>query len=181
MTSPVLIAPSMNAVMWSHPAVQENVATLRARGVADRRPGRRRSCLRRSGRWAPRRTARYRRPPCWRDLAPGPLTGLKALVTSGPTYEAIDPVRFIGNRSSGKQGHAIAAALPPPAPRRRLVTGPTALPDPAGCHVHHIESAAEMLAADARALPADIAVAAAAVSDWKPAASSRPEDEEARG
>lgn len=164
---PVLIAPSMNVVMWRHPAVQANIATLRARGVAVVGPGAGDLACGEVG------DGRLAEPldivaAALRILADGPLKGLKALVTSGPTYEAIDPVRFIGNRSSGKQGHAIAAALAAAGAETMLVTGPTALPDPAGCKVIHIESANEMLAAVERALPVDIAVAAAAVSDWRP-------------
>nr|WP_298682813.1 bifunctional phosphopantothenoylcysteine decarboxylase/phosphopantothenate--cysteine ligase CoaBC [uncultured Dongia sp.] len=166
---PVLIAPSMNVVMWNHPAVQANVATLRARGVHVVGPGAGDLACGEVG------DGRLADPldivaAALGLLTPGPLTGLKALVTSGPTYEAIDPVRFIGNRSSGKQGHAIAAALAAAGAHTTLITGPTALPDPAGCHVHHIESAAEMLAQTLDHLPVDIAVAAAAVSDWRPAA-----------
>ncbi|MBK8160128.1 MAG: bifunctional phosphopantothenoylcysteine decarboxylase/phosphopantothenate--cysteine ligase CoaBC [Rhodospirillaceae bacterium] len=165
---PVLIAPSMNAVMWAHPAVQANVATLRARGVRTVGPGAGDLACGEIG------DGRLAEPldivaAALAILSPGPLTGLKALVTSGPTYEAIDPVRFIGNRSSGKQGHAIAAALAAAGAETTLITGPTALPDPAGCHVRHIESAAEMLAKTLEHLPADIMVAAAAVSDWRPA------------
>ncbi|WP_374653322.1 bifunctional phosphopantothenoylcysteine decarboxylase/phosphopantothenate--cysteine ligase CoaBC [Dongia sp.] len=175
---PVLIAPSMNFVMWRHPAVQANVAALRARGVATVGPG--------AGDLACGEVGDGRLaepidivnaalrllspgPLSPGPLSPGPLSGLKALVTSGPTYEAIDPVRFIGNRSSGRQGHAIAAALAAAGAETTLVTGPTALADPAGCTVHRIESAAEMLAKVQQSLPADIAVAAAAVSDWRPA------------
>jgi phosphopantothenoylcysteine decarboxylase/phosphopantothenate--cysteine ligase len=158
----------MNAVMWAHPAVQANVATLRARGVRTVGPGAGDLACGEIG------DGRLAEPldivaAALSLLAPGPLTGLKALVTSGPTYEAIDPVRFIGNRSSGKQGHAIAAALAAAGAETTLITGPTALPDPAGCHVRHIESAAEMLAQTLEQLPADIMVAAAAVSDWRPA------------
>ena len=165
---PVLIAPSMNVVMWRHPAVQANVATLRARGVVTVGPGAGDLACGEVG------DGRLAEPldivnAALRLLAPGPLSGLKALVTSGPTYEAIDPVRFIGNRSSGKQGHAIAAALAAAGAETTLVTGPTALADPAGCTVHHIESAVEMLAKVQQSLPVDIAVAAAAVSDWRPA------------
>lgn len=165
---PVLIAPSMNVVMWAHPAVQANIATLRARGVKTIGPGAGDLACGEIG------DGRLAEPldivaAALALLSPGPLTGLKALVTSGPTYEAIDPVRFIGNRSSGKQGHAIAAALAAAGAETTLITGPTALADPAGCHVRHIESAAEMLAQTLEHLPADIMVAAAAVSDWRPA------------
>ena len=165
---PVLIAPSMNAVMWAHPAVQANVATLRARGVNVVGPGAGDLACGEVG------DGRLADPldivaAMQRLLNPGPLTGLKALVTSGPTYEAIDPVRFIGNRSSGKQGHAIAAALAQAGATTTLISGPTAEPDPAGCRIVRIESATEMLAAAEAALPADIAICAAAVADWRPA------------
>ncbi|MDY0871814.1 bifunctional phosphopantothenoylcysteine decarboxylase/phosphopantothenate--cysteine ligase CoaBC [Dongia rigui] len=166
---PVLIAPSMNAVMWLNPAVQANVATLRARGVATVGPGAGDLACGEVG------DGRLAEPldivnAALRILSDGPLKGLKALVTSGPTYEAIDPVRFIGNRSSGKQGHAIALALAAAGAEVTLVAGPTALADPTGCKTVRIESAAEMLAAVQKALPADIFVAAAAVADWRPAA-----------
>ncbi|TDQ86370.1 phosphopantothenate-cysteine ligase /phosphopantothenoylcysteine decarboxylase [Dongia mobilis] len=165
---PVLIAPSMNAVMWASPAVQANVATLRGRGVHVIGPGAGDLACGEVG------DGRLADPleilaAMLRLAAPGPLAGMNALVTSGPTYEAIDPVRFIGNRSSGKQGHAIAAALAAAGASTTLVSGPTAEPDPAGCKVIHIESASEMLAAAQGALPADIAICAAAVADWRPA------------
>ena len=99
--------------------------------------------------------------------AHAPLSGKRALVTSGPTHEAIDPVRFIANRSSGKQGHAIADALARLGAETTLVTGPVALPDPPGMSVVHIETAREMLAACKSALPVDVAVCAAAVADWR--------------
>jgi len=99
----------------------------------------------------------------------GRLNGLRALVTSGPTHEPIDPVRYIANRSSGKQGHAIASALARLGALTTLVTGPTREHDPTGVEVVHIETAGEMLAACENALPADIAVCAAAVSDWRTA------------
>jgi len=97
------------------------------------------------------------------------LSGMKALVTSGPTHEPIDPVRYIANRSSGKQGHAIAAALAALGAETILVSGPTHEPDPAGVILRRVETAAEMLAACEAALPVDIAVFAAAVADWRPA------------
>jgi len=96
-----------------------------------------------------------------------PLSGRRALVTSGPTHEAIDPVRYIANRSSGKQGHAIAAALARRGAHTTLVAGPTNQPDPAGVNMIRVESAREMLAACEKALPADVAVCAAAVADWR--------------
>ena len=97
----------------------------------------------------------------------GPLAGRRAIVTSGPTHEAIDPVRYIANRSSGKQGHAIAAALARNGADTVLVSGPTALPDPAGVTMVKVESARDMLAACEKALPAEIAVCVAAVADWR--------------
>jgi len=100
----------------------------------------------------------------------GPLKGRRAVVTSGPTHEPIDPVRYIANRSSGKQGHAIAAALAALGAAVTLVSGPVALADPAGVQTVHVETAAEMFAAVQAALPADIAVCAAAVGDWRAAA-----------
>jgi phosphopantothenoylcysteine decarboxylase/phosphopantothenate--cysteine ligase len=101
------------------------------------------------------------------DPAHGSLAGRHALVTSGPTHEPIDPVRYIANRSSGRQGHAIAAALAELGARVTLVAGPVAVPDPSGVTVRHIETAREMLDACQAALPADIAVFAAAVADWR--------------
>jgi phosphopantothenoylcysteine decarboxylase/phosphopantothenate--cysteine ligase len=101
------------------------------------------------------------------DRGSKPLAGRHAIVTSGPTHEPIDPVRYIANRSSGKQGHAIAAALAAYGCKTTLVSGPTSLPDPVGCDVIKIESAREMLAAVESALPADIAICAAAVADWR--------------
>ena len=96
-----------------------------------------------------------------------PLTGKRAVVTSGPTHEAVDPVRYLANHSSGKQGHAIAAALASMGAETILVSGPTQQPDPAGVTVKNVKSAVEMMAACQAALPADIAVCAAAVADWR--------------
>src|SRR5512139_2947302 len=100
------------------------------------------------------------------------LEGRRALVTSGPTHEAIDPVRYIANRSSGKQGHAIAAALAELGAETILVSGPTALADPPGVSVFRIESARDMLTACERALPVEVAVCAAAVADWRAASAA---------
>ncbi len=165
--APVLVAPAMNHRMWAHPATQANMALLAARGI--RRIGPETGALAEDeigvGRIAePEQIVTEIEA---HFASSHRLSDLRALVTSGPTYEAIDPVRFIGNRSSGKQGHAIAAALARLGADTTLVTGPTALPDPAGVSVVHIESAREMLAACEAALPADIAVCAAAVSDWR--------------
>ncbi len=163
---PVLIAPSMNVMMWRHPATQANLSTLMARGIAVVGPADGDLACGEIG------SGRLSEVPeiiavIERLLAPRPLDGLRAVVTSGPTYEPIDPVRFIGNRSSGKQGHAIAAALARAGAATILVTGPTALPDPPGLTVMRVETAREMLAAVESALPADIAVCAAAVADWR--------------
>jgi phosphopantothenoylcysteine decarboxylase/phosphopantothenate--cysteine ligase len=169
---PILIAPAMNTMMWAHPATQANIALLKARGVRQIGPE--------AGDLACGEVGGGRMAEPMQVLAAieayftgaAPLSGRRALVTSGPTHEAIDPVRFIANRSSGKQGHAIAAALARRGATTVLVSGPTAEPDPPGVEVRHIESAEQMLAACQAALPADIAVCAAAVADWRPAASA---------
>jgi phosphopantothenoylcysteine decarboxylase/phosphopantothenate--cysteine ligase len=165
---PVLVAPAMNFVMWDQKATQENLAALKKRGVHAIGP--------KAGELAEGETGMGRMSEpleivaAIEDvLANGPLKGKRALVTSGPTYEPIDPVRFIGNRSSGKQGHAIAAALAALGADTVLVTGPTNQPDPAGVQVKRIETAQQMLAACMAALPVDIAVCAAAVADWRTA------------
>jgi phosphopantothenoylcysteine decarboxylase/phosphopantothenate--cysteine ligase len=165
----VLIAPAMNCRMWQHQATQTNIATLAARGIKQVGPA--------SGFLACGEDGAGRMSEPAEILAAIkthfgqalPLQGKKALVTSGPTYEALDPVRFLGNRSSGKQGHALAAALAAQGADVTLVSGPTALPDPQGVKVIPIESAREMLDACETALPCEIAVCAAAVADWRPA------------
>lgn len=170
---PVMIAPAMNVRMWHHPATQANLKTLASRGVLSAGPmeGDMACGEFGMGRMAePMDIVRavenfFRRPDA--GAATGRLAGRRALVTSGPTWEAIDPVRFIANRSSGKQGHAIAEALARLGTATTLVSGPTRLADPAGVRVIHVESAREMLAACERALPVDVAVCAAAVSDWR--------------
>ncbi len=167
--APILIAPAMNHRMWNHPATVANLHTLEARGVARIGPmdGSLAEDESGTGRMAEPEQIVEAIETHFRQSAR--LAGLTALVTSGPTYEAIDPVRFLGNRSSGKQGHAIARALAALGAETTLVSGPTAEPDPPGVAVVHIESAREMLAACERALPADVAVCAAAVSDWRAA------------
>ena len=166
--APVLIAPAMNPAMWEHPATRANAATLTARGVACVGPASGPMAEPESG---PGRLAEPAEilAAIIALLAPQarPLAGRHALVTSGPTHEPIDPVRYIANRSSGKQGHAIAAALAALGAKVTLVTGPVALPDPPGVTAVHVESAREMQAACEAALPADIAVMAAAVADWR--------------
>jgi phosphopantothenoylcysteine decarboxylase/phosphopantothenate--cysteine ligase len=163
----VLVAPAMNVRMWQHAATEHNLATLAARGVLIVQPDEGPMAC---GEFGPGRLAE---PPVIlaaiaRALgAGGPLAGKHAIVTSGPTHEPIDPVRYLGNRSSGKQGHAIAAALSLLGAKVSLVSGPVAIPDPLGVNTVQVETAAEMLAAVEAALPADIAVCAAAVADWR--------------
>jgi len=163
---PVLVAPAMNVRMWEHAATKANMETLISRGILVVGPG--------AGELACGEVGEGRLAEVDDILAAitgfftarAPLRGRHALVTSGPTFEPLDPVRFIGNRSSGKQGHAIAAALALLGARTTLISGPVAEPDPAGVDVTRIETALEMRAAVADALPADVAVMAAAVADW---------------
>ena len=164
---PVLIAPAMNALMWAHSATQANLATLAARGV--RRVGPNAGDLAcgevGSGRMAEPLEIVAAIERCLAE--DHRLAGRRALVTSGPTREAIDPVRYLSNHSSGKQGHAIAAALAALGAETILVSGPTQEPTPTGVRLVAVESAAEMLAATEANLPVDVAVMAAAVSDWR--------------
>jgi len=187
----VLVAPAMNVRMWTHPATVGNLATLAARGVAVVGPD---EGVMACNEFGPGRLAE---PPAILaailarlDARPGDgagrlaaapahgpdhgpdgraLAGRHALVTAGPTHEAIDPVRYLANRSSGRQGTAIAEALAALGARVTLVSGPTALPDPPGVDVRRVESARQMLAACEAALPADVVVCAAAVGDWRAA------------
>ncbi|GGF03067.1 bifunctional phosphopantothenoylcysteine decarboxylase/phosphopantothenate--cysteine ligase CoaBC [Stappia taiwanensis] len=166
---PVLVAPAMNPAMWAHPATRRNQAQLLADGLRFVGPN--------SGEMAESNEAglgRMAEPmeilqAVTKMLAPvlSGLAGRHVLITSGPTHEPIDPVRYIANRSSGRQGHAIAAAFARAGARVTLVSGPVTIPDPAGVDVVHVESAREMLAAIDAALPADVAVMAAAVADWR--------------
>tara|TARA_R110002095_G_scaffold215972_1_gene211638 strand:- start:202 stop:1425 length:1224 start_codon:yes stop_codon:yes gene_type:complete len=164
---PILLAPAMNHKMWDNPATQENIETLTKRGLLMTGPTQGDMACGETG------MGRMSEPA---DILQAikdfffepPLKGQRALVTSGPTYESIDPVRFLGNRSSGKQGHAIAKALYDAGADVTLISGPSALPDIAGIKTVHVESAQEMLAASLNALPADICICAAAVSDWTP-------------
>jgi phosphopantothenoylcysteine decarboxylase / phosphopantothenate---cysteine ligase len=169
---PVLIAPAMNPRMFSHRATRRNLAQLVADGIAVVGPntgemaeqgeagaGRMAEPLEIVG--AAAAILSGRRKPA------GPLAGRHVLVTTGPTHEPIDPVRYIANRSSGKQGYAIARAAAAAGADVTLIAGPVALPDPPGVAVVKVESARDMLAAVERALPADIAVFAAAVADWR--------------
>ena len=166
--APVLLAPAMNPAMWEHPATVANMAMLRVRGVTVVGPGVGAMAEPENG---PGRLGEAEEifAAVTALLAPGgrQLAGQHALVTSGPTHEPIDPVRYIANRSSGKQGHAIAAALAALGARVTLIVGPVAQPDPRGVTVVRVQTARDMLAACEAALPADIAVLAAAVADWR--------------
>jgi len=168
--TPVMVAPSMNAAMWEHPATQGNLRALEGRGVLQIGPevGDLACGEKGAGRMSEPATILAVIESFFRARAA--LSGVRALVTSGPTFEPIDPVRFIGNRSSGKQGHAVASALAAAGADVTLVCGPTALPDPPNVRTVHIETAREMLAACKAALPCAVAVCAAAVADWRPEA-----------
>ncbi len=179
--APVLAAPAMNPRMWLNPATRRNVAQLERDRIRFIGPNTGEMAERNEagpGRLAevPEIIAAARAilaDPSARQLTSlqsnRPLTGRHVLVTSGPTHEPIDPVRFIANRSSGKQGHAIAQAAAAFGARVTLVTGPVALTDPAGANVVRVETAQEMLKAVEAALPADIGIFAAAVGDWRAA------------
>ncbi|HMB12038.1 bifunctional phosphopantothenoylcysteine decarboxylase/phosphopantothenate--cysteine ligase CoaBC [Saliniramus sp.] len=169
---PVLIAPAMNPAMWSHPATQRNLATLTGDGVRTVGPG--------SGPMAEPETGAGRMAEPMAIVAAtqalfdvveapreGALAGRHVLVTSGPTHEPIDPVRYIANRSSGRQGHAIAAAAARAGARVTLVSGPVGIPAPPDVDLVPVETARQMQAAVEAALPADIAIFAAAVADWR--------------
>jgi phosphopantothenoylcysteine decarboxylase/phosphopantothenate--cysteine ligase len=169
--APVLMAPAMNVRMWQHPATQANTATLRARGITlvgpDEGPM---AC----GEFGPGRLAepfaifQAIRDALARPGRPGPLSGRRVLVTAGPTVEPIDPVRIMTNRSSGKQGYAIAQALAALGADVTLVSGPTALSELPGVRRVSVETAVQMLEACDKALPVDAAVCVAAVADWRP-------------
>jgi phosphopantothenoylcysteine decarboxylase / phosphopantothenate---cysteine ligase len=162
----VLAAPAMNVRMWDHPATRRNVALLLGDGVQMVGPNEGEMACGEFG------AGRMAEPAeivaaVSAALGAGPLAGRHVLVTSGPTHEPIDPVRYIANRSSGAQGTAIAAALRDLGARVTFVTGPAAVPAPAGVAVVRVETATQMLAAVQAALPADAAVMAAAVADWR--------------
>ena len=171
---PVLAAPAMNPKMWAHPATKRNVETLRRDGIRFIGPV--------AGEMAESReagTGRMAEPleivaaaEALLDDGPKPLAGKRAVVTSGPTHEPIDPVRYIANRSSGRQGHAIAAALARLGADVTLVSGPVTIPDPVGVRVVPVERAEEMRDAVLAALPADVAVMVAAVADWRVASAA---------
>jgi phosphopantothenoylcysteine decarboxylase/phosphopantothenate--cysteine ligase len=169
--TPVLMAPAMNVRMWLHPATQRNLAILAADGIHRVGPDEGEMAC---GEFGPGRMAE---PAAIFEsiaalLANGPLVGRRILVTSGPTHEPIDPVRYIANRSSGAQGSAIAAALAALGAQVEFITGPASAPAPLGVNVVRVETAAEMLDAvtSAAATPLDGAVCAAAVADWRMAA-----------
>jgi phosphopantothenoylcysteine decarboxylase/phosphopantothenate--cysteine ligase len=161
----VLIAPAMNVRMWNHPATQRNLATLRADGILTVGPN---EVDMACGEYGPGRMAEPLEIVAAIEaaLGDGPLTGRHILVTSGPTHEPIDPVRYIANRSSGAQGAALAGALAGLGARVTFVTGPASVPPPPGVTVVPVETARQMLDAVQSALPADAAVFAAAVADW---------------
>ncbi len=173
--TPVMIAPAMNVRMWQHPATQRNIATLRGDGVRFIGPDEGEMAC---GEFGPGRMSEpvailaAIRGALAAGPQPKPLAGRHVLVTSGPTHEPIDPVRYVANRSSGAQGTAIAAALRDLGARVTFVTGPATVPPPAGVDVVRVETAREMLAAVEAALPADAAVMAAAVADWRVAEES---------
>src|SRR6202165_3058545 len=167
---PILLAPAMNPLMWNHAATRRNVAQLERDGVAMIGPNA--GEMAEAGEAGVGRMAepleiasaaeRFLRP-----SQPRPLAGKRILITAGPTHEPIDPVRYIANRSSGKQGFAIAAAAQAAGADVTLISGPVDLDDPAGVTVKHVESAREMLHRVEAALPVDIAIFAAAVADWR--------------
>ncbi|MFN4204276.1 MAG: bifunctional phosphopantothenoylcysteine decarboxylase/phosphopantothenate--cysteine ligase CoaBC [Tabrizicola sp.] len=167
----VLVAPAMNVRMWQHPATQRNLGLLRADGVLTIGPDAGEMACGEYG------SGRMAAPAAiigaiGSALGGGPLAGRHLVVTSGPTHEPIDPVRYIANRSSGAQGTALAAALRDLGARVTFVTGPAVVPPPAGVTVVKVETAREMAAAVEAALPADAAVMAAAVADWRVANAS---------
>ncbi len=169
----VLVAPAMNVRMWQHSATQRNISTLKGDGVLFVGPDDGAMACGEFG------SGRMAEPAVLADaieaaLAPRSvaLEGRHVLVTSGPTHEPIDPVRYIANRSSGKQGHAIAAAAARAGARVTLVSGPVSIPDPPGVTVIRVETADAMLRAVEDALPADIAIFCAAVADWRVASQS---------
>jgi phosphopantothenoylcysteine decarboxylase/phosphopantothenate--cysteine ligase len=166
---PVLMAPAMNVRMWDHPATRRNLATLKADGVGFVGPDEGAMAC---GEFGFGRMAEpeviFQAIVAALNPAPKPLAGRHAIITAGPTAEPIDPVRVLTNRSSGKQGFAIAAALAELGCEVTLVAGPVSVPTPAGVCRVDVETAREMLAACEAALPADIAVCVAAVSDWRP-------------
>lgn len=167
---PVLFAPAMNVRMWEHPSVQRNVRLLKDGGARFVGPD---DGAMACGEFGPGRMAEPDEITAQIGVllggtSPGPLSGRHVLVTAGPTHEPLDPVRYLANRSSGKQGFAIAAALAKAGAEVTLVSGPVTLPDPSGVKTVRVETARQMLAAVEAALPADVAICAAAVADYRP-------------
>ena len=162
---PVIVAPAMNHKMWSHAATKRNVAQLKQDGITVIEPTEGDMACGEYG------VGRFAEPAAivaaLSGARSGALKGKHAIVTSGPTSESIDPVRYLGNHSSGKQGHAIAAALVAAGARVTLISGNVSIAAPAGVDTHYVSDADSMLAAVQKALPADIFVGAAAVADWK--------------
>ena len=178
---PVMIAPAMNVRMWQHEATQNNISTLSQRGVLIVGPDEGDMAC---GEFGPGRLADAEE--ILRNVKiyfgeKSPLADCTALVTSGPTHGPIDPVRYIANRSSGRQGHAIAAELANKGAKTTLISGPTSLPDPAGVKVIKIETAQQMLTACQKALPADVMVCAAAVADFRMATNSNKKIKKSNG
>jgi phosphopantothenoylcysteine decarboxylase/phosphopantothenate--cysteine ligase len=166
----LLMAPAMNVRMWNHPATRRNLAMLRNDGVLLVGPNEGEMAC---GEFGPGRMAEPDEiaaavESALSESAPGPLAGVRALVTAGPTQEPLDPVRFIANRSSGKQGYAIAGALADSGAQTTLVSGPVEIAPPRNVKLVKVQTAREMLSACESALPADVAVFTAAVSDWRP-------------
>jgi len=163
---PVLIAPAMNVRMWNHSATQRNIATLQTDGIRFVGPNDGDMAC---GEFGPGRMAEPAEiiDSIHRQFAQSPLKDMRIVVTSGPTHEPIDPVRYIANRSSGAQGTAIAAALRDLGASVTFVTGPADIPPPAGVKVVRVQSAQQMLEATQAALPAEVAIFAAAVADWR--------------
>ena len=164
--TPVMIAPAMNVRMWDHPATQRNLSQLRADGVAVVGPNDGDMAC---GEFGPGRMSEPLEIVAAVEghFGPKPLTGKHVLITSGPTHEPIDPVRYIANRSSGAQGTAVATALLDLGARVTFVTGPATVPPPVGAQVVEVETAQQMQTAVTAALPADVAIFAAAVADWR--------------
>ena len=169
--TPVMIAPAMNVRMWEHPATQRNLALLQGDGIAVLGPNEGDMAC---GEYGPGRMVEPMEILAGIEAAlfDGPLNGKRVLVTSGPTHEPIDPVRYIANRSSGAQGTAIAKALMALGAEVVFVTGPADVAPPEGVELHRVESAKDMLTAVEAALPVDAGVFAAAVADWRVASAS---------
>ncbi|MEC7185393.1 MAG: bifunctional phosphopantothenoylcysteine decarboxylase/phosphopantothenate--cysteine ligase CoaBC, partial [Pseudomonadota bacterium] len=164
---PVMIAPAMNVRMWLHDATQRNLETLKNDGITIINPNEGDMACGETGPGRMAEPLEIMEAVAEALMPKGPLKGLKALITAGPTHEPIDPVRYIANRSSGKQGYAIAEAIAGLGAETLLVSGPVNLPDPEGVRVIRVETALEMAAACEEALPSQIAIMTAAVADWR--------------